>query len=94
MVDEKWWIFYQGFFYQGEKNRGKYFSLFLFLSSQELACLVPLNWTHENLHLFLVKSNIDSLFSSKDWNRNMNVVTTLTLFYLIFIRKKFQTYEF
>lgn len=55
MVDEKWWIFYQGFFYQGEKNRGKYFSLFLFLSSQELACLVPLNWTHENLHLFLVK---------------------------------------
>lgn len=94
MVDEKWWIFYQGFFYQGEKNRDKYFSLFLFLSSQELACLVPLNWTHENLHLFLVKSNIDSLFSSKDWNRKMNVVTTLTLFYLIFIRKKFQTYEF
>lgn len=47
--------------YQGKKNRGKGFSLFLFLSSQELARLVPLNWTYENLHLyrFLVESNIE-----------------------------------
>lgn len=78
MVDEKWWILPR--FTKGKKIAARVF-LFLFLPSQELARLVPLNWTYENLHLyrFLVESNIDSLCSSKDWNRRMNVVTTLTL---------------
>lgn len=72
---------FQGF--QKKKIAAKiflFFSFFLF-KNWPVVHLVSLNWTYENLHLyrFLVKSNIDSLCFNKDWNRKMNVVTTLIL---------------
>ena len=80
MADEKWWIFHQGFFLPRErKNRGKYFSLFSLSFSSRIGPSGSIKLDARKSTSFLVKSNIDSLFSGQDWNRKMNVVTALTL---------------